>query len=148
MQQKVLRDYARQQGLVIVGLTAEQGRGISHMRPGIVEVSLAVEQGLVDILLVVDITRLGRGVLETRRYIRWLNDHNLRLVCINWLDADCSVYLSMNTLAFQLLKTALYKAAHDAVYHIHPTKQDIKVLRISEAFSWHTNDNGLDSLTL
>ena len=88
LQQNALRDYAKQQGWDIVGLTAEQRSGLSLTRPGITEISHAVEQGLVDVLLIMNISRLGRGVLEAMNYIRWLKDHDVRLICMNRLDAN------------------------------------------------------------
>lgn len=88
LRQNALRDYAKQQGWDIVGLTAEQSNGLSFTRPGITEISHAVEQGLVDVLLIMNISRLGRGVLETTNYIRWLKGNDVRLVSMNRLDAN------------------------------------------------------------
>lgn len=85
MQQKALNSYAENQLLEVVGTTAEQGNGLSLMRDGIAEISQAAEQGLMDVLLVADISRLGRNALEVRKYVHWLKNHGVLVACMNGL---------------------------------------------------------------
>ena len=85
MQQNALNDLAEDHLLEVVGITAEQGNGSSLMRDGIAEISHAAEQRRMDVLLVSNISRLGRNALEVHRYVRWLKSLNVRMVCMSGL---------------------------------------------------------------
>ena len=61
MQQRHLEAFAEKQGFEIVGTTAEQASGLDLSRRGLAEVSRAVNAGDVDLLLVTDLSRLGRN---------------------------------------------------------------------------------------
>lgn len=83
MQQSALNDLAEKHLLEVVGTTAEQGSGLSLMRDGIAEISHAAEQRQMDVLLMANISRLGRNALEVREYVRWLKNLDVRVVCMS-----------------------------------------------------------------
>lgn len=80
-QRAYLAAYAEKQGFTVVGITAEQASGLDFSRPGLREVSLAIETGKVDILLVKDLTRLGRDVQKVDAYLKELKAHHVIMVC-------------------------------------------------------------------
>ncbi len=82
MQQEALNAYAENQLFEVVGATTEQSKGLSLMRDDIPEISHAAEQRLMDVLLVFDICRLGRNILEVQEYFHWLKNHGVRMVCM------------------------------------------------------------------
>ena len=82
MQEEALNIYAQRERLDVAGTTSEQSNGLSLLRDGIAEISHAVEQKKMDVLLVSNMSRLGRNSLEVLRYIRWLNNHGVRVICL------------------------------------------------------------------
>ena len=74
VQQASLEAYAEANGLEIVGTTAEQASGLDFSRRGLAEVSGAVTAGKVDLLLVTDLSRLGRDAAGVDACLRWLED--------------------------------------------------------------------------
>lgn len=80
-QQAVMETYAGEQCYEVVGMTAEHGSDLSYDRPGMYEVMEAAEDGRMDILLVKNISRLGRDSVKTYRCLRWLSDRRVEVVC-------------------------------------------------------------------
>ena len=80
-QQASLEAYAEKQGFEIVGITAEQASGLDFSRRGLAEVSGAVAAGEADLLLVANLSRLGRDVTGVDAYLRWLEDQFVEVVC-------------------------------------------------------------------
>ena len=80
-QQANLEAYAEKQDFEIVGTTVEQASGMNLSRKGLAEVSSAVAAGEVDLLLVADLSRLGRDVARVDAYLRWLEDQFVEVVC-------------------------------------------------------------------
>ena len=80
-QQTALEAYAEEQGYEIAGITAEQASGVSLSRRGLAEVSNAVAAGEADLLLVTNLSRLGRDTASVGAYLRWLEDHSVEVVC-------------------------------------------------------------------
>ena len=64
-----------------MGTTAEQASGLDFSRYGLAEVSGAVAAGEVDLLLVANLSRLGRDVVKTDTYLRWREDQFVEIVC-------------------------------------------------------------------
>lgn len=81
MQQTHLERFAEKQGFEIVGITAEHASGFDFSRRGLAEVSSSVEAGGFDLLLVANLSRLGRNAQKTDAYLQWLEDHSIKVVC-------------------------------------------------------------------
>ena len=80
-QQASLEAYAEKQGFEIAGITVEQASGLDFSRRGLAEVSGAVAAGEADLLLVANLSRLGRDVTGMDAYLRWLEDQFVEVVC-------------------------------------------------------------------
>lgn len=80
-QQVNLEAYAEKQSFEIVGTTVEQASGMDFSRRGLAEVSNAVAAGKADLLLVENLSRLGRDAGKTDTYLRWLEDQFVEVVC-------------------------------------------------------------------
>ena len=81
VQQASLEAYAEASGFAVVGTTAEQASGLDFSRRGLAEVSGAVADGKIDLLLVANLSRLGRDVTDVDAYLRWLEDQFVEVVC-------------------------------------------------------------------
>jgi len=85
LQQEELKTYAENQMFEVVGATAEHGTGLSLMRDSLAEISQAAEQGLMDVLLVTNISMLGRNAQEVWKYVRQLKNNGVRVACMDRL---------------------------------------------------------------
>ena len=101
VQQASLEAYAEVNGFEIVGTTAEQASGLDISRRGLAEVSNAVDAGEVDLLLVTDLSRLGRNVVKADAYLRWLEDRFVEVVC-----ADGTVPQTAAEILHELMKAS------------------------------------------
>ena len=101
VQQASLEAYAEVNGFEIVGTTAEQASGLDISRRGLAEVSNAVDAGEVDLLLVTDLSRLGRNVVKADAYRRWLEDRFVEVVC-----ADGTVPQTASEILHELMKAS------------------------------------------
>ena len=99
VQQASLETFAEKQGFEIVGTTAEQASGLDFSRRGLAEVSNAVDAGKVDLLLVTNLSRLGRDAVKTDAYLRWLEDRFVEVVC-----ADGAVPQTATEILHELMK--------------------------------------------
>ena len=100
VQQRSLEAYAQKQGLEIIGITTEHASGLNFSRRGLTEVSEVVSAGIVDLLLVKDLSRLGRDIAKTHAYLRWLEDHFVEVIC-----ADGTVPQTSREILLGLIKT-------------------------------------------
>ena len=105
-QQAALEAFAEKQGFEIAGTTAEQAGRLDFSRRGLTEVSNAVDAGEVDLLLVANLSRLGRDVLKTDAYLRWLEDRLVEVVC-----ADGMVPQTATEILPELMKASVAKLA-------------------------------------
>ena len=101
VQQASLEAYAEVNGFEIVGTTAEQASGLDISRRGLAEVSNVVDAGEVDLLLVTDLSRLGRNVVKADAYLRWLEDRFVEVVC-----ADGTVPQTASEILHELMKAS------------------------------------------
>ena len=101
VQQASLEAYAEVNGFAIVGTTAEQASGLDFSRRGLAEVSNVVDAGEVDLLLVTDLSRLGRNVVKADAYLRWLEDRFVEVVC-----ADGTVPQTASEILHELMKAS------------------------------------------
>ena len=81
-QRFLLQLYAKQAGYTIIGTAAAQGSGLTLARPGVEKVTQAVLAGNVDVVLVHNLSRIGREWGMTKSYIDLLTRHKVKLLCI------------------------------------------------------------------
>jgi len=80
-QRKIIYDYAVAQGYDIVGESFDDNvSGMHFNREGIDKIYDAVEQGLVDAIVVKDLSRLGRHRTQTALFIDYLRENNVRVL--------------------------------------------------------------------
>ena len=77
-----LEEYAAEHGLSIMGISRDIQNGINFDRPGLLEVNRAVEEHLVDIVLVFNLNRLCRRTEDMIRYWNFLNQNKVRLCTV------------------------------------------------------------------
>ncbi len=82
-QKRVLTKNADSQGLRVIGISAEQCSGLDYQRVGLQEVMCAAEDGEIDFVLIANISRLGRDVLKTNSCIRWLQQRDVKVLCVD-----------------------------------------------------------------
>ena len=78
-QKQRLECYAKKHGLEIIGGSSDIGNGLTLDRTGLLEFHTAMERGDVDILLLVNLSRLGRDLDDVFQYWALLREHG---VCI------------------------------------------------------------------
>ncbi|OLN26186.1 hypothetical protein DSOL_5101 [Desulfosporosinus metallidurans] len=78
-QKKELTDYAEQMGFEIAGVSQDTGSGLCFDRDGLSEVAEAAVADKMDVLLVVNISRLGRDTVKTMDFIRQLRGQGVKL---------------------------------------------------------------------
>ena len=83
MQQEELSAFAEKNHYDIVGCTSKNEVGTTMVRPGLAEITNAVLRGEMDILLILNASRLGRDIWNTLEYVDWLKNHNVEVVCLN-----------------------------------------------------------------
>ena len=82
-QRQILVDYAEQQGYEIVGESFDDNViGMTFNREGIGKIEDAVESGLVDTILVKDLSRLGRHRTQTAIFIDYLSENNVNVISV------------------------------------------------------------------
>ena len=91
MQQAHMEAFAEKRGFEVVGITSEHANGLTLSRRGLTEVSSAVDDGGVDLLLVTNLSRLGRNLEQVDNYLRWLNDWFVDVVCADGTVPHTSV---------------------------------------------------------
>ncbi len=88
-----LENYAREHGFEIVGVSSDIESGLTLDRPGLLDFHAAAEDGKVDVLLILKLSRLGRDVDKVAKY--W---HLLRNLGVSIHTADCGeIDLSLDT---------------------------------------------------
>ena len=82
-QRQILVDYAEQHGYEIVGESFDDNvTGMTFTREGIGKIEDAVEAGLVDTILVKDLSRLGRHRTQTAIFIDYLGENNVNVISV------------------------------------------------------------------
>ena len=90
-QKKLLQKYAKEQGFGNTRCYVDDGyTGTNFNRPGFQKLLEDIEQGYVSILIVKDMSRLGRDYLQVGYYTdTYFPDHNIRFIAINdCVDSD------------------------------------------------------------
>lgn len=78
-QKKELSDYADQMGFEVAGASQDTGSGLNFDISGLAEVSEAAAVGKMDVLLIVNVSRLGRDTMKTMDFIRRLNEQDIQV---------------------------------------------------------------------
>ena len=80
-QYSIIESYALNNGHTIVGSSFDDNvSGMHFNRAGIDELTEAVENGLIDAVIVKDLSRLGRHKTQTALYIDYLRQNNVRVL--------------------------------------------------------------------
>lgn len=94
MQRHELENYVKEHGFEIVGSSSDIGSGLTMDRPGLLDFHTAAEDGDVDILLIIELSRLGRDANKVTKY--W---HLLQALGVSVHTADCGeIDLSIDTM--------------------------------------------------
>ena len=89
-----LESYAKEHGFETVGSSSDIGSGLTMDRPGLLDFHAAAEDGTVDVLLILKLSRLGRDVDKVTKY-----GHLLRDLGVSVHAADCGeIDLSLDTM--------------------------------------------------
>lgn len=78
-QKKELSDYAEQMGFEVAGASQDTGSGLRFDRNGLAEVTEAAAAEKMDVLLIVNVSRLGRDAMKTMDFIRRLNERGIEV---------------------------------------------------------------------
>ena len=83
-QYSIIESYALNNGHTIVGSSFDDNvSGMHFNRAGIDELTEAVENGMIDAVIVKDLSRLGRHKTQTALYIDYLRQNNVRVLSAN-----------------------------------------------------------------
>lgn len=78
-QKKELFDYAEQLGFEVIGSSEDIGSGLNFDRSGLTEVLEAADAGKMDVLVIKNLSRLGRDTAKTIELVQKLNERNIRI---------------------------------------------------------------------
>ena len=82
-QLEICRSFARQNKFHIVGTSSDDNiSGMTLQRPGIEELTQAVEAKLLDAVIVKDLSRLGRHAIQTALFVDFLREHQVRVLSV------------------------------------------------------------------
>lgn len=82
LQKAELLRYAEQNGLKVAGIAAEYASGRTLDRSALKEVSHAVCDGRVDVVLTKNIARISRDIGQSQMYVSFLAEHDTALCCM------------------------------------------------------------------
>ena len=78
-QKKELTDYTEQMDFEVAGASQDTASGLHFDRNGLAEVIEAATAGKMDVLLIINVSRLGRDTLKTMDFIRQLNEQDVKV---------------------------------------------------------------------
>ena len=82
-QQKLCRTFAERQGHQVIGQSSDDNAsGMNFSRGGLNELTVAVDAGRLDVVLVKDISRLGRHRTQTALFIDYLRERGVRVISV------------------------------------------------------------------
>lgn len=82
-QRQILVDYAEQNGYEIVGESFDDNvSGMMFNRKGLGKLEIAVDEGKIDVVLVKDLSRLGRHRTQTELFIDHLRQNNVKVISV------------------------------------------------------------------
>lgn len=82
-QRQLIREYAEKNGYEIVGESFDDNiSGMHFNRPGIEEITSAVEEKRIDAVIVKDMSRLGQHRTHTALYLDFLRENEVRVLSV------------------------------------------------------------------
>ena len=82
-QKQIIVDYAEKKGYEIVGESYDDNvTGMTFERDGIIKIEEAVDKGLVDTVLVKDMSRLGRHRTQTALFLDYLAENKVNMISV------------------------------------------------------------------
>ena len=82
-QQNILREYAMKNGYEVVGESADDNiSGMHFNREGINKIYEAVEEKMIDAVIVKDLSRLGRHRTQTALFIDFLRENDVKVLSV------------------------------------------------------------------
>lgn len=82
-QRRILLDYAEQNGYEVVGESFDDNvSGMTFNRKGLGELENAVDDGKIEVVLVKDLSRLGRHRTQTALFIDHLRENNVKVISV------------------------------------------------------------------
>lgn len=82
-QRQILVDYAEQNGHEVIGESFDDNvSGMTFNRKGLGELEIAVDEGKIDVVLVKDLSRLGRHRTQTELFIDHLRQNNVKVISV------------------------------------------------------------------
>ena len=83
-QKKMIESHAKKIGIKIIDIFEDDNvSGYTFNREGLNKLKALIEDGQVDILIVKDLSRIGRHNAKTLLFLDYLEEHNVRLILIN-----------------------------------------------------------------
>jgi Site-specific recombinases, DNA invertase Pin homologs len=113
-QKNILLRYAKENNMIIKGESSDNDvSGMHFKREGIAKITEAVNNKLIDTVLVKDLSRLGRNNVETLNYIEWLYRKDVRVFSISenidTLNEDDDLHQGLKALLNDLYSRDLSK---------------------------------------
>lgn len=90
-QRNGLEAYAKEHDFEIVGASSDIGSGLTMDRSGLLDFHAAAEDGVIDVLLIYGLTRLGRDADKVTKYWHLLRDLGVSVYTANSGEVDLSV---------------------------------------------------------
>lgn len=82
-QKQIIVDYAEKNGYEIIGESFDDNvTGMTFERDGIVKIEEAVDRGLIDTVLVKDMSRLGRHRTQTALFLDYLTENKVNMISV------------------------------------------------------------------
>lgn len=81
MQKTHLTAYAEAQGFMVVGIVSESGSGLDDSRTGLREILSAAVGGGAEVLVVMNLSRLGRNSGKTNALLHQLRKLGISVIC-------------------------------------------------------------------
>lgn len=94
-QRHSLGTYAKEHGLEVVGSSNDMGSGLTIDRPGLLDFHAAAESGEIDILLIRNLTHLGRDSNKVIGYWSLLRDLGVSIHTVDRGEIDLSLEHTM-----------------------------------------------------